>query len=261
MNNSVEQQIKHFNQVAESYYKERQNPRLQFLKDVLWRAAFKSSKSWGLISPLKVLDAMCGFGDAYEILSKNLVCPFEYEAFDYSEKMVAYATNNHKGSHIFKQDILTLEMKETYDLIILIGGLHHVYENAPLAVQNITRALKKGGIFINFEPTHNNPLTRKIRDKVYDCNDLFEKNTEQAFHVKELRLLFESNGLSIRDTLYPGLLAYVLWYNPDAFPILNRGPLMIVKMVTSVEKFLWRSRLAYYLSFATLTVCEKNEHT
>ncbi|GHT03093.1 hypothetical protein AGMMS50276_33160 [Synergistales bacterium] len=106
MNDLVNQQIEHFNQISSDYYKARQDPKISLLKDKIWENAFKTQSCWNISSPAKCLEAMCGFGDGYDILKKNLKTDFDYSGFDYSEEMVRYAQQRNPSLHIFIQDVL-----------------------------------------------------------------------------------------------------------------------------------------------------------
>jgi ubiquinone/menaquinone biosynthesis C-methylase UbiE len=254
----VKHQQDHFNKIAHKYHEARNNPRSELLKKNIWEVAFRNKHLWNLTEPVKVLEAMCGSADGYKILQNNLGLEFEYHGFDYSEEMIHYAQQTYPFLSFSIQDATTYISEEMYDLIILIGGLHHVYSAVDKVIYNLSRVLKNGGIFINFEPTNNNYLFKKIRSLIYKNNALFDDLTEKAFETSELHRVFLNHGLKISDTLHPGLLAYILWYNPDAFPFLNHGSLKFVSWLSALEdKFLWRTRLAYYMSFATLTVYRK----
>ena len=110
-----------------------------------------------------------------------------------------------------------------YDIIILIAGLHHVPFHAPESVRRLVTALKPGGFFISLEPTSGNIIARKAREYIYKKNSLFDAETERDFSVNELCRMFEIAGLEKTYISFPGLLSYVLYYNPDAFPALNCG--------------------------------------
>ncbi|MDR1379562.1 MAG: methyltransferase domain-containing protein [Synergistaceae bacterium] len=254
----VQHQQEHFDKIAREYHEARDNPRSDLLKKNIWKAAFRNARLWNLSDPVKVLEAMCGSADGYKILQDNLRLDFEYHGFDYSKEMIHYAQKKYPFLSFSIQDVTSYISEETYDLIILIGGLHHVYSNVDRAIRNLSGVLKKGGIFINFEPTNNNYFLKKIRSSIYKNNALFDDSTEKAFETPELRRLFLNHDLKAIDTLYPGLLAYILWYNPDAFPFLNHGYLKMVSLLSSLEdRCLWRTCLAYYMSFATLTIYKK----
>lgn len=46
--------------------------------------------------------------------------------------------------------------------------------------------------------------------------------------------------------IYPGLLAYVLYYNPYAFPSLNKGSVKFVEFIFNCEKFLYTSAMGRF---------------
>ena len=257
MSNATDQQIEHFNQIASEYYKARQNPKSNLLYSKIWGAVFKNHILRDLKGHLNVLDAMCGFALGYDILKENLKTDFSYSGFDYSEEMVRYASSRNPSLRFFVCDILNYSDEDEYDIILLIGGLHHVYASAGQAVSNISKALKPGGFFINFEPTNNNFLWKWVRNRIYKKNRIFDADTEKAFTTKELHSIAQNNNLTVIDELYPGLLAYILWYNPDAFPALNIGSLSFVSLLSGLESHLWRTFIARWFSFATLTVYRK----
>ena len=70
---------------------------------------------------------------------------------------------------------------------------------------------------------------RWVRDSVYRRNEIFDAETERGFALSRLNELFTANGFELTDQMYPGLLSYVLFYNPDAFPRLNRGGPSLVR--------------------------------
>ena len=256
-----ERQRRHFNRIADKYCSARQNPRLALLKKILWNAVFERASTWGLPQKIRVLEAMCGFADGYDVFKENWTGEVLYSGFDYSEEMVGHARQRYPEMDIFCHDV-TLPMdgakQNSYNVILLVGGLHHVHRFVERSLENLSSSLQDGGIFINFEPTNNNRLLKWIRTRIYERNIIFDEESERAFSTPEIHRAFAANKLFPIDELYPGLLAYILWYNPDAFPFLNRGSLKVVSALSKFEKnLLWRTALARYLSFATLTVYRK----
>jgi hypothetical protein len=132
-----------------------------------------------------------------------------------------------------------------------------VYARAADVLRRLAGALRPGGHLVNLEPTHDNPVFRRVRERVYRRNALFDAQTERGFALRELNALFRGAGLERVDQLYPGLLAYVLYYNPDAFPALDRGGPALVRAIFRMEAPLYRTALARRLSFATLTVLRR----
>src|SRR5689334_6327780 len=90
MDDSVEQQRKHFNEISDQYFKARKDPNHLLLKELIWKNFL--SRNRGISSEIKrVLEPMCGMAEGYDILSKHLTTNIEYCGFDYSEKMVDFA--------------------------------------------------------------------------------------------------------------------------------------------------------------------------
>jgi hypothetical protein len=121
----------------------------------------------------------------------------------------------------------------------------------------IADAMMPGGYFINFEPAHDNFLFRKIRKYIYEKNSLFDAETECAYDLEELNRFYSRAGLNLVDQMYPGLLGYILYYNPDAFPWLNMGTESWVRWLFRLEKYFYRTRVGKRMSFATLSLLKK----
>lgn len=256
--NDIQRQQEHFNLVAEEYFRSRSSERAQFICRTLLEYLVENSPLKTMFDQdVLILDAMCGFANNLDLLRQVLPSNFTYEAFDYSDKIVEFAKSNHPEAYIYCQDICKLDQKDKYDIVILIGGLHHVYSNINIALNNIQNALKQSGYFINFEPTHNNIITKAIREYTYKHDDFFDETTEKDFTTDELNSLMADANLRPVFQFYPGLLAYVLWYNPDVFPKLNIGSMPFVKFYVNIEKKIWSTRFSRFFSFATYSLFQK----
>ena len=253
----IERQREHFNQISERYRQARSHPNHVRLKELIW-AHFLSDKAPLQRDGLRVLEAMCGYGEGHDILSAQLGVSLDYEGFDYSDDVVAFMNQRYPERLVTHRDVTTYEPRgEAFDVILLCGGLHHVPNHCDEALQRMSEALKPGGYMINLEPTHGTALTRWVRQRIYERNALFDEQTERAFEVDEYFALFARHGFEIADVIYPGLLSYVLYYNPDAFPALNHGPQAAVEALFALEKPWLRTDLARSLSFATLAMWRK----
>ena len=66
---SIEQQREHFDKIADIYFQARKDPKHLFLKDAMWENFFR-----GVVlpdsEPLNILEAMCGYAEAYFLSSK-----------------------------------------------------------------------------------------------------------------------------------------------------------------------------------------------
>jgi SAM-dependent methyltransferase len=257
MSTDIEQQREHFNNIAKKYFEARKHPNHLTLKHLIWNHFFIRNQN--LKTQVKsVIEPMCGMAEGYEILKDNLQIDFQYLGFDYSENMVEIAQNYRPNLRVEWGDVSTFKSPiAPVDLIILIGGLHHVFSRARSVIENLATSVKSGGYFLNFEPTHNNLIARSIRKQIYEKNDLFDNDTEQGFEFVDLTKHFEAAGFEKVDEVYPGLLAYVLYYNPDAFPQLNVGGNRIVKSLFWLDRLIWSNWIGRKFSFATITLWRK----
>lgn len=256
MNDKTERQREHFDKIANQYYLARSQQNHLLLKDLMW-SGFLSDKQYLARAGLRVLEAMCGFADGKDIIERHLGISTNYTGFDYSSTVVDKLHIDRPDLNVYQQDITTFSAGDKFDLIILLGGLHHVPDHAQDAVKRLSSCLEEGGYFLNLEPTHGNIVTRKVREAIYNRNSLFDEETERAFSVNELKDIFQQSGLQLADISFPGLLSYVLFYNPDAFPILNKGGSLAVKATFAFDRLWLRNRVGKTLSFATLSLWQK----
>jgi SAM-dependent methyltransferase len=254
MDLDLEQQREHFNGIAEKYFSARNHPNHVTLKRLIWEQFFRRHPDLAReIS--SVIEPMCGMAEGFEILKHNTQAKFDYLGFDYSEAMVEIARKDKPDLRIEWGDVTTFSSPvPPADMIVLIGGLHHVYSRSQEVVANLTRALKPGGYFLSFEPTHNNWLARRARQQIYKNNSLFDNDTEQGFERIDLLSHFEKAGYEKVDEVSPGLAAYVLYYNPDAFPALNIGGPALVKALFCLDRLFWTNWIGRKMSFATITL-------
>jgi len=255
--NLVDQQREHFEDISDKYYRARQNPNHLLYKSLFWSSFFDPHQDI-LFDGASVIEPMCGYSEGKAILEEHCKKSISYSGFDFSETLVQRAKEKFPSAHIFVQDVTKFESDAQYDILILIGGLHHVYAQAGPVMERLVDAIKPGGHMIILEPTQNNFVYRRVRQRIYRSNPLFDDETERAFDLNELNEIFHQAGLVIKDQMYPGLLAYTLYYNPDAFPALNIGSDKFVRFLYRLEKKLYRSWLARKLSFATLSLLVKS---
>lgn len=163
----IQEQKEHFENIAGLYCEARKDKKHLIVKDVIFNYLFDFLNKKVKEENVSSLDAMCGNAECYDIIKDKANFNFSYGAFDYSENMVKEAQKIHPDVHIFWGDITSLNLTDRYDMVFLIGGLHHVYNSKEIAVKNISVLLNEGGFFVNFEPTHNNFLLRKVREYVY----------------------------------------------------------------------------------------------
>jgi SAM-dependent methyltransferase len=261
VNNQIDKseiQRTHFNNIKNEYSIARSNKNHLAYKRVWWDYVKNAILSLDNFSNPKLgLEAMCGLGEGANILKE--IYPFiEILGFDYSDEMVKECKIKNKNlKNVIHMDILKFNEINKFDIIILLGGLHHVPDSVELALTNIFNALKHNGVLINLEPTHNNFLFKKIRERIYKKNMIFEENSEKGFELLEYNKLLIQSGFKIRKQFYPGLMGYVLFYNPDAFPFLNKGSSSLASFLSKVDWILGKTFLGRKFSFATWSIAVK----
>lgn len=265
--NLLKRQKEHFDAVAGNYSLTRlSDANYARFKRMLWKYVFKNIRIPRSRS-LSILEPMCGLCDGLDILCENNISVGSYDAFDYSDSMVLNALELAPSKakrygipieslNIYSADICSFESSKKYDLIILLGGLHHVYAHTNIALRRIAESIKKGGLFISFEPTHANPISQAIREKIYSSNYFFDDQTESGYRLKDYNSHILSSGFRIKKQIYPGLLLYCLLYNPDAFTSLPVLPGPVINTLFCIENNLYASPIGKYLSFATITLAE-----
>ena len=259
MKNDLIRQKESFNSRAENYYMSRNGEKQLLLRNLLYKELLNDIKIPK--KKIMVLEPMCGYGEGKRILEKFFGNGISYEGFDYSDEIVKYAAKYHPGGgNLYVQDVTTFESDQKYDIIIILGGLHHVPAYSSEVVRNMSGLLNKNGIFINVEPTYNNAVFKNLLAYIYKKNKNFDEKTERRFSLNELNEIYLSNGLKIKKQIYPGLLAYLLWNNPNAFPFLNKGSAGLVKKVFHLDRLFMHNRIGRWLSVATFSVLERDEY-
>lgn len=255
MSNLIENQKKHFESISDKYYIARKNKNHLLYKKLMWDFFFKDKAYYKKTSKLNVLEPMCGYAEGYDILSRYREC--YYTGFDYSEVLVNRINSERPELNVFFGDVTQFKPDKKYDLVIIIGGLHHVHSFTQKVLDIVNESLVPGGRFICLEPTQNNFIFKWVRERIYKKNTLFDDETEQAFDLQDLNYKFKESRFEIIDQIYPGLLSYVLYYNPDAFPFLNKGGAKIVKFLFRLDSLFFRNKIGGFFSFATLTEMKK----
>lgn len=253
----MDQQKRHFEGVSGDYHACRQHPNHVLFKDLLW-GTFLRNMDFLRRPGLRVLEPMCGFADGKRLLEQHLRVPIRYAGFDISEPLVAAARAADPRLAIEVQDATTFTPTDSCDLLMILGGLHHVPHHYRTVVERLGSAVAPGGWCINFEPTDGNPLNRAVRRRIYARNPFFDAQTERAFRLAELDDAFATVGLRVADRLHCGLLSYILYCNPDCFPRLNRGGARLVRGTFGLDRLFFRSTLGRLASFATLTLYRKD---
>lgn len=163
---------------------------------------------------MEVLDAMCGSGETTEYLlhrgahvtgidiSKEAILAFQQRFPD---------CKSHCGS------ILSTGFpSDSFDCVVVVGGLHHLHPHCSLAIDEIHRVLKTGGLFCFYEP-HSGSLPNLARQFWYRRDRLFAAN-EAAIDVRVLKQSFFREFEFLKED-HGGSVAYLLVLNSMAFRV------------------------------------------
>lgn len=252
----AEKQIKHFDERSINYFKARNQKKNIYYRKILFAYCLK-----GIEFEKKrfyVLEPMCGFGTGKkimdEIYGKERVI---YSGFDACSEIIDIAQKLNPYADFRVGDVLDMTDKKKWDVLIVLGGVHHVPAYAPEVFEKFYEALVPGGILINFEPTYNNVFTKLVTKGIYHKSSSFENETERRFSLNELNFMYKVAGFKIKKQLYPGLLSYLLWYNPQIFKWFNVGNMKLIRKVFTKECFLYSQRFGRKWSAATFSVLQK----
>jgi 2-polyprenyl-3-methyl-5-hydroxy-6-metoxy-1,4-benzoquinol methylase len=150
-------------------------------------------RSVGLPPGCSVLEAGCGAGFAADYLSGRYG---QYMGIDYSQELIGYARKYNALSSVRFEvsDVNEFESDERFDLILMIGLLHHLDDPEKILVK-MTALLKPGGWVVANEPQTANPLfqiARKLRMSL----DRNYSNEQVQYGKKQLAQMFCRAGFS-----------------------------------------------------------------
>jgi SAM-dependent methyltransferase len=143
-------------------------------------------------SDIAVLEVGCGAGFSVEYLRGGYL---QYVGVDYADALIELARIYHSGNGIrFEHaDIMTFETEGRFDVIFMIGVLHH-FEQIDAAMKRMAQLLKPGGWLVANEPQPGNPLIRLAR-WVRKRVDSGYSAEQRELSAVELRRLFVDCGL------------------------------------------------------------------
>ncbi len=190
-----------FDRAAERYYRKDLLPtsrcarqlRLQrTLKPIPWRDSFH------------VMEVGCGAGFAATYLEGHYA---HYVGIDHSERLIELARrfNCHANAEFLATSIQQFEPRQQFDVIFMIGVLHHL-EDCAAVLPELVQMLRPGGWLAVNEPVRGNPLigmarrTRKRMDKDYS-DDQIEMSRN------EVREAFVQAGLEVVAVVPQGIIS------------------------------------------------------
>lgn len=180
-----------------------------------YRARFVNEPMLGDVdlSGMEVLDAMCGSGETTEYLLRRGA---RVTGLDISEKQICLFQERFPDCRAHCGSILSTDFpSDAFDCIVAVGGLHHI-DNTSLAINEVYRVLKPGGLFC-FEEPHKDSLPDLVRQFWCRRDKLFAAN-EAAIDLNVLKQVFFRQFEFLKEE-YIGNIAYLLVLNSMVFRI------------------------------------------
>jgi SAM-dependent methyltransferase len=166
------------------------------------------------LSGLKVLEAMCGSGQITKFLLSEGA---RVTGLDISNEAICSFSKRWPQCNAICASLLDSGLESgSFDVVSIVGGLHHLPPYVENAIGEIHRILRPGGYLCFAEP-HKGSLPDLIRQLWYKHDSLFASN-EEAIDLTELKHAFASKFSFIRER-YLGNVAYLLVLNSMVFRI------------------------------------------
>ena len=143
-------------------------------------------------SKINIMEVGCGAGFPAKYLRGTY---HKCLGIDYSDELIKFAQAHNAGEGIEFQaiNIKDFETKRRFDVVLLIGVLHH-FENICSLMDHMVTFLKPGGWIAANEPHAGNPvirLSRAIRKKI----DSGYSSKQVEFTISQLYNIFEDARL------------------------------------------------------------------
>ena len=161
-----------------------------------------------------VLEAMCGGGQTAKYLLDREA---NVTGLDISAQQTDHFKNRHPKTTVICGSMLNSGIaNESYDVVSVVGGIHHMPPNINESIEEIHRILKLGGYFCFMEP-HSESVAETFRQMWYKCDSLFAEN-EAAINMRELHQTF-CDKFEFKREEYLGNFGYLFVLNSMVFRI------------------------------------------
>jgi SAM-dependent methyltransferase len=168
-----------------------------------------------------VLEAMCGSG---QTTARLLELGASVTGLDISPEMARSFAQTWPECKVVAASIVDSGLPaESFDAVVIVGGLHHLHPYVDDALREIHRLLRPGGHLCFTEP-HAASFQDGLRRIWYRIDTLFERN-EAAIDVDALKARFAGKFVVEREH-YLGNFAYFLVLNSMVF----RAPKLLKRL-------------------------------
>lgn len=191
-----------------------------------------------------MVEICCGHGESFKLIGPNVE---RGVGVDISLGMLRKARAEHSRPNLLfvQGDATRLPLaSEAFDLVFMLGGIHHVNDRATL-FSEVKRILKPGGSFIYREPVSDFFLWRALRAVVYRLSPALDHVNERPLRYAETVPVLEEVGLRSAHWKTHGFLGFCLFMNSDVL-VFNRafryipGIRALTRFATKVDAWMLR---------------------
>ena len=222
----------------------------QYLKWNIFEKEYKKFKKEFLHKKAKILDVGCGYGYWSMQFAKD---NFDVIGIDISKETVKNAKllakkKKYKINYLVKA-AENMQFKNEFDLAVSVSALQHIIDNKKweIALENVYKALKKGGKIIMIESASIFPKKQKApwkAERTYWYHKKVMKNTGFKF-VKSYTFAF--NGY------------YLFWILEYTLPkkFRNHAQNICLRLFKKIDLFLSQFNILKYLYYPKMMVFQK----
>jgi ubiquinone/menaquinone biosynthesis C-methylase UbiE len=252
LNRTERKQQQHYDKIYIKYANHYDDPiSIDYRYTFIFKKLFKNIH----LDKKTCLDAMCG--------PSGIVSSFLKEkgaivhALDLSKNVMQSYKKHHPGNTTYTASILNTGLPNNFfDVISIVGGLHHTHPYLEQAIKEVQRILKPNGYLVVFEPPSKS-LLNLIRIVWYKLDKKYFSEGEAAICISKLKKT--APNLTCLSEKYGGGPAYFLLYQsmitrmPKAIKIAIKTPLFFIE--TLYEKI-----IPSFFSAYVIVQFQKYEH-
>lgn len=231
-------QKKHFESIHEEYVADYDDRFSSYYKEKIIYSYLAREINQKFPTPVRVLEIACGSGANLKALSNFLNSRNKYHGVDISQFAIDDFTKNHGANSGFCADFTGTDLRlpwNDFDVILVIGGVHHMVNHLEKVFLNIRCHLKPTGLAIFVEP--NKLFMNRIRRWWYRRDHFFDDSNEEAISHDDLANSF-SHILKPVSVRYFGGLGFFVILQSMILRVPPRLKLVLFKPLTIVDKVL-----------------------
>ena len=170
------------------------------------------------LQSLNILDAMCGPGQATAFLRKQEAS--QITVLDISDNMVETYIARNPGCSGQQGSVTALPFPdESFDVVVVSAGLHHLHPHLDEGLHELYRVLKKGEALCFWEP-FSGSLMDQLRRIWYRFDRKLQAENERSIDLEVLKMKY-SDRFNFEIEKYSGGIPISLFSNRLSFESLT----------------------------------------